>query len=150
MEQNYIQSQNPKYQLYQKKYQKQYWLKNKEKRRQQQKIIYLKIKNDKLLWAEHLKIGRKSAFRCYNRKKEIVFNAYRNKCNCCGENIKEFLTIDHVNNDGKIHRLSVKAGFALFNWAIKNNFPSSLQLLCWNCNMAKRWTGICPHELYKP
>src|SRR5881396_3810055 len=30
--------------------------------------------------------------------------AYGGKCACCGETTFEFLTIDHVRNDGKQHR----------------------------------------------
>ncbi len=38
------------------------------------------------------------------RRREKVFNHYGKKCACCGESIYEFLTIDHINNDGAKHK----------------------------------------------
>lgn len=67
------------------------------------------------------------------------------KCKCCEENTKEFLSIDHINNDGKEHRKTVKASY-LAPWIKKNNFPSGFQVLCYNCNLAKGFLGYCPHQ----
>ncbi len=58
-----------------------------------------------------------------------VFNAYGGfKCNCCGENEEEFLTIDHINNDGYRRRKITKeeppnGGTPFYLWLIKNNYP---------------------------
>jgi len=69
------------------------------------------------------------------------------QCLCCSESILEFLTIDHVNNDGAEHRRQVKKeGTGLIQWLIKNDFPEGFQILCYNCNCAKRLNGICPHQ----
>ena len=70
------------------------------------------------------------------------------KCACCGENIIEFLTIDHVNNDGAEHRKKFKiwSGWKTYDWLIKNNFPEGFQVLCMNCNFAKAHFGHCPHK----
>ena len=67
-------------------------------------------------------------------------------CACCGQKGLQFLTIDHVNNDGHEHRK--KVGVAnLPIWLKNNNYPDGFQILCWNCNMAKaRNKGICPHK----
>ena len=88
----------------------------------------------------------------YKQKlKNEVFNAYGGiKCACCGESYIEFLTIDHVNNDG-IHHKS-KAGYRftgthLYVWLKKHNYPSGFQVLCMNCNWAKGHYGKCPHQL---
>lgn len=84
--------------------------------------------------------------------KDIVFAAYGGyKCSCCGENIKEFLQIDHINNDGAKHRKSIfgekNKNKPLYSWIIKNNFPPMFQILCANCNWGKRMNnGVCPHE----
>lgn len=81
------------------------------------------------------------------RKRE-VFIGYGGKCQCspCGEINFDFLTVDHKNNDGNTHRRTVKFGASLYTWILKNKFPDILQLLCWNCNMAKRFNGgVCPH-----
>ena len=80
-----------------------------------------------------------------------VFNWYGNKCKCCGENQFEFLTIDHINNDGGSHRKEIKkTGSRMYLWIIKNNFPDIFQTLCYNCNCAKHWNnGVCPHKKQK-
>jgi len=68
------------------------------------------------------------------------------KCACCGENNINFLTIDHINNDGNIQRKSLKTP-ELTHWIIKNNFPEGFQILCYNCNLGKaHHGGICPHK----
>lgn len=84
------------------------------------------------------------------RVKQIVIAHYSknlNECNCCRENIFEFLTLDHIHGGGNAHRreLKLKAGVQFNNWLIKNNFPEGYQILCYNCNTAKAQYGICPH-----
>ena len=75
-------------------------------------------------------------------------------CACCGENILQFLSIDHINNDGAKHRKILgngksrggTSGQKMYEWLIKNNFPSGFQVLCMNCNCGKeRNGGVCPH-----
>ena len=78
-----------------------------------------------------------------------VFNAYGGFiCACCKITHPDFLTLDHVENNGRSHRreLGYKSSYQIYLWAIRNNFPKGLQVLCWNCNMGKRKTGVCPHE----
>lgn len=89
----------------------------------------------------------------YRKLKLEVFAAYGNKCMCCEEGIQEFLSIDHINNDGAEHRRSLFSGKAgstpqLYAWLKRNGFPKeNFQLLCMNCNHAKsRCGGICPHK----
>ena|SRR5579859_3128847 len=80
---------------------------------------------------------------------EIVFSHYGKKCVCCGESRSEFLTLDHVGGWGKDHKHEdgrKVAGVALYRWAIKNNFPDTLQTLCYNCNCSQAHSGYCPHE----
>lgn len=88
-------------------------------------------------------------------KKQIqklkIYNHYSNydiKCNCCGERHIEFLSIDHINNDGNKHRKKHGGvrftGHMLCSWLIKNNYPPGFQILCFNCNYAK---GIDPEHL---
>lgn len=86
------------------------------------------------------------------RLKSLVFAAYGGKCSCCGETGVEFLTVDHVANDGAAHRKLMrdagKRGSGdIYRYARDNNYPASLQLLCWNCNMSKRLgRGVCAHQ----
>lgn len=69
------------------------------------------------------------------------------ECVCCGENIYEFLTIDHIEGGGAEHRRSIGGGGTNFyRWLIKNGFPPGYQVLCYNCNNAKGHFGVCPHK----
>lgn len=81
-----------------------------------------------------------------NLRLEIV-TAYGGKCECCGEKVLQFLTIDHINNDGAKERRST--GGNKFLVSIKRRgFPKNLyRLLCWNCNSGRAINGgICPHK----
>lgn len=81
--------------------------------------------------------------------KTAVIEAYGGECVCCHENILEFLTIDHINNDGAEERRQngKKTGGKLYRWLIANNFPKDkYQILCYNCNCAKGFFGYCPHN----
>lgn len=81
-----------------------------------------------------------------------VFAHYGEKCACCGENERLFLTIDHINNDGAQHRRAMaslvgKGGTAFFAWLVRSGFPSGFQTLCRNCNWGKHANGgVCPHQ----
>lgn len=81
-------------------------------------------------------------------EKNQVFNHYGSQCSCCGENMFEFLEIDHINNDGSKHRKQInKYGSTFYGWLIENDFPEGFQVLCKNCNIGKhRNGGICPHQ----
>ena len=72
------------------------------------------------------------------------------KCACpgCDEDHIEFLTIDHINNNGAEHlrEIGVGAGSAFYYWLKRSNYPRGFQVLCWNCNCAKGRYGYCPHE----
>lgn len=82
--------------------------------------------------------------------RDTVLRHYGARCVCCGETEPQFLTIDHINNNGAAHRRSLghgrNTGSSFYRWIIKNNFPNDLQVLCCNCNVAKGLYGICPHQ----
>ncbi len=95
----------------------------------------------------------KSKDQAYLKKLKLdVLNAYSNndpKCACPGCPIKAmaFMTMDHVNNDGKAHRLLIGGSGNLYSYLRTHNYPTEpkLQVLCWNCNQGKRLNGgICP------
>jgi hypothetical protein len=77
-------------------------------------------------------------------------------CNCCGENSHtDFLAVDHIagkkqmDSESELVKLgysSSKRGSTLHKWIKDNNFPYGFQILCHNCNQAKGYYGICPHE----
>jgi hypothetical protein len=83
----------------------------------------------------------------YQAVKDEVFNHYGGYvCECCGESIKKFLTIDHINNDGKEHRKELGSRI-IYKWLKQNGFPEGFQVLCFNCNCGRQLNGgICPHK----
>ena len=71
----------------------------------------------------------------------------QNKCSKCGKNDIEILCLNHINNDGNIHRKSLSkgkniGGFNLYRWIIKNNSPPMFDVLHLNCNILKQRTYI--------
>ncbi len=85
------------------------------------------------------------------RIRNTVLNFYGRKCACCGETQPKFLSLDHVNGGGSSHRKSVGDNTtSVYVWVIKHNFPATFQILCFNCNMAKGFYGVCPHVSSPP
>lgn len=79
-----------------------------------------------------------------------ALNAYGGAiCVCCGETELVFLTLDHPDNNGGRHREITGNGTSFIRWLKRNNYPKGLQVLCWNCNEAKRILGTCPHQTQK-
>lgn len=82
--------------------------------------------------------------------KSLVINSYGGKCSCpgCIETNIDFLTIDHSFNDGGKIREEIGCA-TVYRDLKKRGFPKDegIQVLCYNCNMGKRRTGSCPHEL---
>lgn len=90
-----------------------------------------------------------ASYRLRNRRlREKVLDHYGRECKCCQETIEEFLSIDHINNDGANHRRDVRGGNSgnIYSWLVTNNFPAGFQTLCHNCNFAKGRYGACPHK----
>jgi hypothetical protein len=86
----------------------------------------------------------------YRELRDIVVSHYGGKCICCGETMKSFLQIDHINNDGNICRKVNGRGTRFYKWIIRNNFPDTLQILCANCNISKRINnGVCEHMIFR-
>lgn len=85
--------------------------------------------------------------RCRQKLRDTVFERYGGyTCVCCGETQKEFLQIDHVNNDGAAHRREIGGSSRLYRWLKRNDFPPGFQVLCRICNGAKGHDGCCPHQ----
>ena len=89
-----------------------------------------------------------SAQKSIQKLRSEVIQAYGGCCVCCGEDGEPFLNLDHVNGDGSTHRKTINqtASSTIYRWARNNNFPNILQLLCWNCNIARYIYGECPHQ----
>ena len=123
------------------KYQKIAYYKNLDKRREYNRKSYYKNKDE-----------RDKKIKEYQQKnKSDVMNHYSGgnaRCSCCG--IKEliFLTIDHIEGDGSKQRKdgTHKTGSMFYIWLRKKNYPKGFQVLCYNCNQAKRQLKNCPHK----
>jgi len=97
-------------------------------------------------------LRRIQGIRYTDKLKREVLQFYGNNklaCLCCGENTYEFLTIDHINNNGSQERKLVRrTGHNIYRYLRKNNFPIGYQTLCFNCNSGKQINkGICPHKM---
>ena len=75
--------------------------------------------------------------------KQSIIDAYGGCCAACGEKTMELLTIDHINNNGALHRKEIGGGGLMtYRWLKKNGFPKDdYQILCWNCNCSKHFYG---------
>lgn len=90
---------------------------------------------------------RAYSFRKHREWKRAALAVIGESCACCGESTFEFLTIDHVDNDGHIHRRQINQR-NIYEWLAKVDYKTDfrLQTLCFNCNFAKRYNGECPHQ----
>jgi hypothetical protein len=81
-----------------------------------------------------------------NRRVEAIKH-YGGKCVCCGEETIEFLSLDHINDDGAAHRQEHGTSSAVHRWLKNHNYPEGVvQVMCYNCNAAKSFVeGGCPH-----
>lgn len=80
----------------------------------------------------------KSYFKKIYRKKIRLetINHYGGKCEVCLENNINYLTIDHINNDGNVDRKIKKlgSGYNFYLYLKKNNYPKNVRVLCFNHN----------------
>lgn len=107
---------------------------------------WLRLKNKE--WIAKNKDRYTAAVRAYRLSIRIgTLAAYGNKCACCGESEKNFLTIDHIDGKGHEHRKLVGSGHKMYCWLRRNGYPKdNYRLLCWNCNSAIGAYGYCPHR----
>lgn len=89
---------------------------------------------------------RESQAAIRERNRRELIEAYGGKCACpnCPETNIAFLCLDHVNGDGKAHRM--KVGSHTYADLRRKGFPQEgYRLLCWNCNSLTRFGRTCPH-----
>lgn len=106
-------------------------------------IKYL-MNRDKLIAKSKIRV-----LRAYREDKMKVLSHYTNGslvCNCCGEKVIQFLTVDHINGGGS-HHVKRMGASNIYSWLIKHDFPKGFQILCMNCNFGKYTSKICPHKL---
>jgi hypothetical protein len=136
-----------------------YWNKRRVKRRAQPKPAGIcsrpdckrKAKPGLRMCSHCIQICAKQASRYRPKKNDRnhelkleVFAHYGSECACCGENLVDFLSIDHIGGyDGS----SPRKGAFLYRWLKRNAYPAGFRLLCMNCNFAIGHFGSCPHQL---
>jgi len=91
--------------------------------------------------------------RRYSREARMRMRAeflaqYGHVCACCGESGEAFLTLEHKRGGGRSHRASVGGTTlqALRDLKRRGWPKDDYELLCMNCNWAKRHSGPCPHQ----
>ena len=83
----------------------------------------------------------------YIRLRDKIFNAYGNKCACCGETERDFFEIDHVHGGGKQHFNSHTSPIGVYREIVRAGYPTDYRILCANCNRGRQRNGdVCPHE----
>lgn len=84
------------------------------------------------------------------RIRKDALSKYGNRCICCGEDTYEFLSFDHVFNDGALERKGPEKmrGNKFYLFLLNSPISERYQILCHNCNMAKQFYGKCPHNSF--
>jgi hypothetical protein len=72
------------------------------------------------------------------------------RCACCGEGIRPFLTMDHIDGNGTQHRRQLRLTghtTTFYLWLKSAGYPEGYRVLCYNCNSGRELNGgICPHQ----
>lgn len=119
---------------------RQYWADNKHRPE-----IVERRRETARVYARHTGIQKRRTKR--NAFKEELYERLGGKCACCDEKEIMFLSIDHINNDGNVHRKEIGRNIIAWFQQISPDIPEGFQLLCRNCNWGKHINkGICPHQ----
>lgn len=106
-----------------------------------------KSKERSAAWAkknrEKVRLSTKNSL---NKLKDKVFSLYGSMCSCCGETGKSFLTVDHINGDGYKDKKIFRGLYSKYKKIVEDKDQTKYQILCWNCNCAKRSNKTCPHQ----
>jgi len=139
----------------------QYYLENKEQIQARQNQYYadhrdemlMREKAYRLAWTPETIRKIEAKKRQWKLRKTIalydqLFQVYGDKCICCGESNRLFLTLDHINGNGTAERKAMRnRQYGAIGKAIREPDRSKYQILCYNCNCGKwRNKGICPHK----
>jgi hypothetical protein len=120
----------------------------------QHRLIYNRqYKIDNLDKARQWRQNRIDKDRRYNllyreKVRQETFEAYGNKCDCCGETEQIFLSIDHIEGGGTKHLKELGGGgYIFYLWLRRQGFPKDkFRLLCANCQVGYARGGTCPHQ----
>jgi len=114
-----------------------------EEYRKHQSDLRKKANDKRRLKPEYQDLASQYRNTGYVRLKMGVIDAYGGKCEICGEDRPEMLTIDHSWNDGNVHR--AKSG-GIYRDLRSKEYPKDLglRILCWNCNCSMGSYGYIP------
>jgi len=126
-----------------------------EKHLKAQKLYYERHRDERVEYARDFyrknakRLSRNTAaFKGHVRR---TVRAYLgNKCVCCGVMEQEFLSVDHVRNNGAKHRR--EKGREAWMWEVwkaikEKRIVTDYQLMCFNCNFSKHFgKGVCVHK----
>lgn len=74
---------------------------------------------------------------------EEAIERYGSTCHCCGEERREFLTVEPIGQ-GRILRRRERQPLAY--WLKRKGWPEGFRTSCWNCKRAAERYGVCPHK----
>ncbi len=78
----------------------------------------------------------------HNRHHVSIISELGGVCKNCGETEKEFLTIDHVSDDGFIQRNQLHSNSVIYRQILSDIQSGKFQILCFNCNIVKALAPI--------
>lgn len=90
----------------------------------------------------------------YVKDKKEIMSRLGNKCVCCGEAELEFLSLDHINNDGHLDRkVTGCSGVSFYAYLLRKvefleEKIKTLRILCMNCHISisKDVNSVCVHK----
>lgn len=100
-------------------------------------------------WKDNPEKMRKYGRRSVRKLKQDVLQMLGGECECCGEDLFPFLTLDHIHDNGVDHRRDFKGGQTEVYRKIRAGELSreDYRVLCFNCNCGRAANaGVCPHE----
>lgn len=103
-------------------------------------------------WRNNRDKANKYKKRYHDKLKKQVFDILGWKCECCKETIPEFLTVDHIENDGYKERINTHRAYYRKIIKLYKENPDEVykryRTLCFNCNLGRVINGgICPHKM---
>lgn len=98
-------------------------------------------------YSDNPELYKKYARQYRERLRGEFIATYGGKCACCGEAEPAFLTLEHKNRDGYIHRQKYSTSSGILAELRRQGWPKDkYEILCFNCNRATHEQGICPHR----
>lgn len=108
-----------------------------------------KVRLAQQLYDRNHRVEKRAYYKTYAAKlKAAAFQAYGGPiCVCCNETHVQFLSMDHINGGGNVHRrkIGLKASHP-YKWLKDNGYPLGFRVLCMNCNFSIGLLKYCPHS----